>query len=134
MPYTVFKAGIISLTMALAAELAGNNVNVNCICPGHVYTPLWERGAVGMYNRARELLAEGEEVPAGFRRYVPEGIDIEKYTPHELWQKVIIERSTPLMREQTAEDMGKAVVFFVSEDAKNVTGQTLHVDGGVVMR
>jgi enoyl-[acyl-carrier-protein] reductase (NADH) len=30
--------------------------------------------------------------------------------------------------------MGKAVVFFVSDDAKNVTGQVLHVDGGLVMR
>ena len=32
--------------------------------------------------------------------------------------------------EQTAEDMGHAVVFLVSEDAKNITGQALNVDGG----
>jgi NAD(P)-dependent dehydrogenase (short-subunit alcohol dehydrogenase family) len=31
-------------------------------------------------------------------------------------------------------DVGRAVVFFVSEDAKNITGQVLHVDGGMIMR
>jgi len=30
--------------------------------------------------------------------------------------------------------MGKAVVFFVSDDARNITGQVLHVDGGIVAR
>ena len=30
--------------------------------------------------------------------------------------------------------MGRAVVFFVSDDAKNITGQVLSVDGGMAMR
>ena len=38
-----------------------------------------------------------------------------------------------LRKEQTAEDIGRAVVFLVSEDAKNITGQSLNVDGGMVM-
>jgi 3-oxoacyl-[acyl-carrier protein] reductase len=42
--------------------------------------------------------------------------------------------STPLGREQTAEDMGRVTVFLVSDDAKNITGQVLHVDGGLAMR
>jgi enoyl-[acyl-carrier-protein] reductase (NADH) len=42
--------------------------------------------------------------------------------------------ATPLGREQTAEDMGRAAVFLVSDDAKNITGQVLHVDGGLAMR
>ncbi len=37
---------------------------------------------------------------------------------------------TPLMREQTIEDIGQAVIFLVSEEGKNITGQTLNVDGG----
>ena len=40
---------------------------------------------------------------------------------------------TPLGREQTVEDIGRAVVFLVSEDAKNITGQSLNVDGGLFM-
>jgi meso-butanediol dehydrogenase/(S,S)-butanediol dehydrogenase/diacetyl reductase len=134
MPYTVFKAAIISLTQALAVELAADNVNVNCICPGFVYTPMWERGAIGMYDGVREAIAKGEELPARFRNLLPRDFDIEKYTPHEFWQKTVIERNVPLQREQTEEDMGRAAVFFVCEDARNITGQTLCVDGGVVMR
>ena len=37
-----------------------------------------------------------------------------------------------MRREQTAEDLGRAVAFLVSEDAMNITGQTLNVDGGMV--
>ncbi|MXW51421.1 MAG: SDR family oxidoreductase, partial [Gammaproteobacteria bacterium] len=38
----------------------------------------------------------------------------------------------PLKREQTVEDMGNAAVFLASEAAKNITGQSLMVDGGMV--
>ena len=37
-----------------------------------------------------------------------------------------------LRREQTVEDIGNAVVFLVSDNAMNITGQTLMVDGGMV--
>ena len=39
---------------------------------------------------------------------------------------------TPLQREQTVEDIGNAAVFLASEAAKNITGQSLMVDGGMV--
>jgi NAD(P)-dependent dehydrogenase (short-subunit alcohol dehydrogenase family) len=39
----------------------------------------------------------------------------------------------PLKRQGTPEDIGKAVVFFASDDADWVTGQSLNVDGGQVM-
>jgi len=48
--------------------------------------------------------------------------------------KYIVAPNTPNRRAQTAEDMGRAVIFFVSEGAKNITGQVLQVDGGMVMR
>jgi NAD(P)-dependent dehydrogenase (short-subunit alcohol dehydrogenase family) len=37
----------------------------------------------------------------------------------------------PLKSAQTPEGMGRAVVFSVSEDAKNITRQSLNVDGGM---
>ena len=40
------------------------------------------------------------------------------------------ERFQLLAREQTPEDIGRAVAFLVSEEAKNITGQALNVDGG----
>ncbi len=38
--YTTSKAAIIGLTMALAGQLGGRRIRVNCIAPGQVYTPL----------------------------------------------------------------------------------------------
>ena len=42
-PYNVSKAGVISLTQAQAQALAPHNINVNAICPGLLWTPMWER-------------------------------------------------------------------------------------------
>jgi NAD(P)-dependent dehydrogenase (short-subunit alcohol dehydrogenase family) len=110
MSYGVSKAGVIQFTMTLALQLAAYNINVNCICPGALYTPLYERSAP---RRVRATPgAEGLTPRQYFDRYVAPQI--------------------PLQRGQTPEDIGRAVVFFASEDARNITGQTLNVDGGMV--
>ena len=44
-----------------------------------------------------------------------------------------LEQRCPLRREQTPEDIGHAVVFLVSDEARNITGQALNVDGGIEM-
>ena len=44
-----------------------------------------------------------------------------------------VKHNMPLGREQTPEDIGKAVAFLASDDAKNITGQALNVDGGMRM-
>ena len=132
MPYAAMKAGDISITWSMARALAPYNVTVNCVCPGFVYTPLWARGATGRLEAVRNARAQGQELPERFRRYATE--DVEGLTPYEFWLKYIVIPATPLGKEQTPEDMGRAVVFFVSDDAMNVTGQVLHVDGGLVMR
>ncbi len=129
MPYSTFKAAVISFTWSLSRELAPDNINVNCVCPGWVYTPLWERGVTGILGRLREGAASGAEPPPRFA-----GIDVEGMTPNEFFKRHIVGSNAPLGREQTPEDMGRAVVFFASDDARNVTGQTLHVDGGFVTR
>jgi NAD(P)-dependent dehydrogenase (short-subunit alcohol dehydrogenase family) len=38
--YTTSKAAVIGLTMALAGQLGGQRIRVNCIAPGQVFTPL----------------------------------------------------------------------------------------------
>jgi meso-butanediol dehydrogenase/(S,S)-butanediol dehydrogenase/diacetyl reductase len=134
MPYNAFKAGDISITWSLARALAPYNVTVNCVCPGHVFTPLWERGAIAMLEAVRNAKAQGLPLPPRLRGYKPEEINIEGLTAYEFWLKYLIIPMTPLGRDQTPEDMGRAVVFLVSDDAKNITGQVLHVDGGVTMR
>ena len=135
-PYATMKAADISLTWSLAKGLAPYNITVNCVCPGFVYTPLWERGATAYLNDNRKAISEfkskGEKLPRALQRFAD--ADLNGMTPREYWLKFIVLPVTPLGREQTAEDIGRAVVFFVSDDAKNVTGQVLNVDGGGIMR
>jgi NAD(P)-dependent dehydrogenase (short-subunit alcohol dehydrogenase family) len=38
--YTTSKAAVVGLTMALAGQLGGKHIRVNCIAPGQVFTPL----------------------------------------------------------------------------------------------
>jgi enoyl-[acyl-carrier-protein] reductase (NADH) len=48
----------------------------------------------------------------------------------------MLERSaqrTPLRRIQTVEDMANATAFLVSDNSRNITGQCLMVDSGLVM-
>ena len=109
--YGASKAAVIHLTQSYALDLAPFNINVNAICPGSIWTPMWERIAV----RAR--------------RNNPEQRNL---TPRQIFDAAIAERC-PLGRAQTPEDIGKAVAFFASDDAYNITGQSLNVNGGIRM-
>jgi NAD(P)-dependent dehydrogenase (short-subunit alcohol dehydrogenase family) len=111
MAYGVAKAGVINLTKSLALTLGRYNINVNCICPGLIYTP-------GNWAKI------GEQ----FTHIIPEA---KGMTARQFFEKWVTR--VPLRREQTEEDIGRAVVFFASEDAKNITGQSLNIDGGMVM-
>jgi NAD(P)-dependent dehydrogenase (short-subunit alcohol dehydrogenase family) len=109
-PYNVSKTGVISLTQAYAQELAPFNINVNAICPGLLWTPMWER----ITNR-----------PA----MTP---NPEEKSSRELFEQ-FVQQSTPLQREQTPEDIGNLAAFLSSEYAKNITGQAINVSGGLSM-
>lgn len=106
--YCVSKAGVIQFNRVLALQLAPFNVNVNCICPGVLYTPLYERSA------PRRI----EHTPGA------DGMSWREY-----FDKYVVSQ-VPLGREQTPEDIGRAVVFFASEESRNITGQAINVDGG----
>ena len=45
-PYSVSKAGVINYTQSTALEQASLGINVNAVCPGLLWTPLWRRIAV----------------------------------------------------------------------------------------
>ena len=113
--YRAVKAGLIRYTQSLADELGPYSINVNCVCPGYVYTDTWERSARRMVETRPEY--KGLDPREWFL-----GLNEGKYLD--------VATKTPLMREQTTEDLGRAVVFLVSEESKNITGQTLNVDGG----
>jgi NAD(P)-dependent dehydrogenase (short-subunit alcohol dehydrogenase family) len=60
--YTTSKAAVVGLTLALAGQLGGKGVRVNCIAPGQVYTPLvaGRLDAEGRRRRATSGLIKDE--------------------------------------------------------------------------
>ena len=110
-PYSVSKMGVVTFTKIVAKEMAQHNVNVNAICPGILWTQFWE-------ETAERLSRPG----APFAGMEPRAVFDNR-----------VNAVIPMKREQTPEDIGWAAVFLASEQAKQITGQALHVDGGVVM-
>jgi NAD(P)-dependent dehydrogenase (short-subunit alcohol dehydrogenase family) len=109
--YSVSKMGVITFTKIVAKELASYHVNVNAICPGLLYTDMWKK--IG------DLMRETDPAYAHL-------------TPRQMFEKRVQEW-IPMRREQTPEDIASAAVFLASDEARNITGQALMVDGGVVM-
>lgn len=112
-PYSAAKAGVINFSQCAARDLGPHGVRVNCICPGMVKTDLNE----GVW-RAWAETAEGKANPMSY----------------EDWAEEKIRRVCPLGRWQTPEDLAAMTVFLASPRAGAVTGQTINVDGGFVMR
>ena len=107
--YNASKAGVVSWTQSHALQLAPYQINVNAICPGLLWTPLFEH-LIGRPDFLDNQALEG-------------------LTGRERFEKVI-ELGTPMQKEQTPEDIGKLAAFLASEDAHNITGQAINVDGG----
>ncbi len=110
-PYLVSKAGCIQWTHLLAQDLGKYNINVNCVCPGTVWTDIWE--AI-----AENRVATTDEYSGRSAREVFDSA---------------IEMRHPLSLEQTPEDIGHTVAFLASDEASEITGQALNVNAGSVL-
>ncbi len=110
MPYRASKAAAINVSQAFALRLAPFNINVNTICPGLLWTPLWD--TIAQSRIAADPSQEGK-------------------TPREYFEEVVT-RATPLGREQTPADIGRLAAFLCSDRARNITGQAINVDGGTL--
>jgi 3-hydroxybutyrate dehydrogenase len=102
--YVAAKHGVVGLTKTIALELAGKGVTCNAVCPGFVLTPLVET-QIG--DRAREA-----------------GLDREAAI-----RDIILEKQ-PSKQFATVEQIAASTVFLCSDDAAQITGTTLSVDGG----
>ena len=109
--YSASKFGVISLTQTLAKELGRHNITVNAICPGFIWTPLWE------------------DLAKWFRSHVPH---LAEKSEKEIFEDRV-KSMTPLLRPQTAGDIANLAAFLVSDEAGNMTGQSINLDGGTVM-
>ncbi len=114
--YFAFKAGLIRYTQVLADRLGPHGINVNCVCPGAVYTDAVEK-------RIRYVTAGGGGVETDPRQWFLAAMRGEH--PEE--------GPVPaLRRETTVRDIAQAVLFLASDEAAGITGQALNVDAGMV--
>ncbi|MBV9861114.1 MAG: glucose 1-dehydrogenase [Alphaproteobacteria bacterium] len=103
--YAASKGAVIALTKMAAQQLGPHNINVNAICPGVTRTELGVRNAVA---RAAER-----------------GVTVEEMYAQQ-------EAAIPIRRANTPEDIAALAVFLASPGARNITGQSYNVDGGLV--
>ena len=111
-PYAASKAALLRYTKGLAVSLAPDGINVNAICPGAVWTSFQHADTAALQRDQPELAT---------------------LDPHEAFQRAYRD-IIPLGRPQTPEDIGNTAAFLASDDARNITGQCIHVDGGAILR
>lgn len=105
--YAASKMGVVGITQSLAKEVAVENITVNAFCPGIIETDMWA------YNDQAwgKLLGD--------------------YGPGELMKEWV--DGIPMKRAGSGEDVAGLVTFLASDDAAYITGQTINVDGGLIM-
>ncbi|OLP61611.1 SDR family oxidoreductase [Xaviernesmea oryzae] len=105
--YAASKMGVVGITQSLAKEVARDGITVNAFCPGIIETDMWA------YNDEAW------------------GKLLGTYAPGELMKEWV--ENIPMKRAGSGEDVAGLVTFLASDDAAYITGQTINVDGGLIM-
>jgi NAD(P)-dependent dehydrogenase (short-subunit alcohol dehydrogenase family) len=103
--YNASKHAMVGLTRCLALEFASNAITVNAICPGFVQT--------SMLEDLKSSASQSAQI-----------------TQDEFYRSALAR--IPLGRVMRADEIARTAVFLASEDASGITGQCIHVDGGMV--
>ena len=96
--YAAAKGGLVTLTKALAKELAPKGVRVNAVAPGLI-------GETGFHDRL---------------------------TPPAVFESVA--KTIPLGRAGTPAEVGEVIAFLCGPESAYLTGETIEVNGGMLMR
>jgi NAD(P)-dependent dehydrogenase (short-subunit alcohol dehydrogenase family) len=105
--YSAAKSGVIGLTRAVAMDMAPYTVTVNAICPGNTITDMYVKDVSPQVGGRLGISPEA-------------------------W-RAMRANDTPLKRHSQPWEMGGVAAFLASEDARYITGQSIEVDGGLVM-
>ena len=102
--YVSAKHGIAGLTKTVALELATYKITCNCISPGYVWTPLVEH-------------------------QIPETMKARNMTKEQVIKDVLLE-AQPTKEFVTSEQVAALALFLCGDDAAQITGANLSIDGG----
>jgi len=106
--YVAAKHGLLGLSKVLALETAGADITVNTVCPAYIRTPLVDM-QIAAQARAHGL------------------------SEQEVIERIMLE---PMPKKQfiTTEEVAATIEFLASHAARNITGQTIVIDGGWTAR
>ena len=102
--YVAAKHGLNGLTKTVALELATFGVTANCVSPGYVWTPLVEN-------------------------QIPDTMKARGMSREDVINKVLLV-AQPTKQFVTVEQVAALVVFLCGDDAAQITGANLSIDGG----
>lgn len=129
--YNCIKA----VTRPLMRQRAGRIINISSVVgaignPGQANYAAAKAGVIGLTKAvARELATRGVTVNAVAPGFIE--TEMTDKLPPETKEQLM--DGIPMTRLGKPEDVARVVRFLATEDAAYMTGQTLHVDGGMYM-
>jgi 3-hydroxybutyrate dehydrogenase len=102
--YVTAKHGIAGLTKTVALELAPYRITCNCISPGYVWTPLVEK-------------------------QIPDTMRARNLTREQVVDDVLL-AAQPTKQFVTVEQVAALALYLCGDDAAQITGSNLSIDGG----
>jgi 3-hydroxybutyrate dehydrogenase len=102
--YVSAKHGIAGLTKTVALEVATHKITCNCISPGYVWTPLVEK-------------------------QIPDTMKARGLTKEQVINDVLLQ-AQPTKEFVTSEQVAALALFLCGDEAAQITGTNLSIDGG----
>jgi 3-oxoacyl-[acyl-carrier protein] reductase len=124
-----------AVTRQMMKQRSGRIINISSIVgvsgnPGQANYVAAKSGVIGLTKTAaRELAPRGITVNAIAPGFI--STDMTDQLPEDVRNEML--KQIPLNRFGDPKDIAKVVSFMASESSSYMTGQTLHIDGGMVM-